>query len=91
MVAWHLADKNNRMYVNTSDNKKVAMPRYYKNKIYTDEQRKVIGIKTRLKMLYEQDRHKIINGEPDPTAQFEAKKAAFKKHEYNAKSRAAKL
>jgi len=34
MKAWHKADLLNRMYVNV-DGKKVSMPRYYKDKIYT--------------------------------------------------------
>lgn len=31
------------MYINVGDKKKAAMPRYYKNKIYTDEQRSIIS------------------------------------------------
>lgn len=36
---WHLNDLENRLYLNIEDNKKIAMPRYYKDKIYTKEQR----------------------------------------------------
>lgn len=43
MIAWHHKDQDNRMYCNIEDGKKIAMPRYYKNKIYTDEQRERIG------------------------------------------------
>lgn len=43
MLVWHHADKLNRMYINIGDGKKAAMPRYYKNKIYSDEQRKEIS------------------------------------------------
>lgn len=39
MIAWHKADLLNRMYVNTYDGKKVSMPRYYKDKIYTKGER----------------------------------------------------
>lgn len=39
MVNWHRADMNNRMYCNVEDGKKIAMPRYYKNKVYTDYER----------------------------------------------------
>lgn len=35
MIKWHKADLNNRMYCTTSDGKKISMPRYYKNKLYT--------------------------------------------------------
>lgn len=35
MIKWHKADYKNRMYVNLLDGKKIAMPRYFKDKIYT--------------------------------------------------------
>jgi len=41
------------MYCNLTDGKKIGMPRYFKQKIYTDEQRKAIGLATRTKMLLE--------------------------------------
>lgn len=40
---WHHADRDNRMHLVIEDGKKIAMPRYYKNKIYTEEQRKIIA------------------------------------------------
>lgn len=43
MVAWHKADLLNRMYVNVGGGKKAAMPRYYKQKIYTDAERSEIS------------------------------------------------
>lgn len=43
MHKWHHDDLLNRMYCAILDGKKIAMPRYYKNKVYTDEQRKTIG------------------------------------------------
>lgn len=43
MQYWHNADLLNRMYINIGDGKKAAMPRYYKQKIYTDDQRKEIS------------------------------------------------
>lgn len=39
MVKWHQNDLVNRMYVPLKDGKKIAMPRYYKQRIYTDWQR----------------------------------------------------
>lgn len=39
MLKWHHADLKERMYCNIKDNKKIAMPRYYKEKIYNQEQR----------------------------------------------------
>lgn len=43
MVRWHLTKLKERMYVNLTDGKKAAMPRYYKQKIYTDLERTMIG------------------------------------------------
>lgn len=48
MQAWHKKDLLNRMYLNGSDKKKVSMPRYYKNKIYHDLQRKAIAVAVRI-------------------------------------------
>ncbi|QCQ84601.1 replication initiator protein [Blackfly microvirus SF02] len=44
--AWHHADPV-RMYCPLTDGKKISMPRYYKLKLYTDEQRKANGIAIR--------------------------------------------
>lgn len=43
MVNWHLQDLENRMYINLPGNEKIAMPRYYKDKIYTESERKIIA------------------------------------------------
>jgi len=40
-IKWHKADIENRMYLNLTDGKKIAMPRYYKDKIFNDEQREI--------------------------------------------------
>lgn len=36
MINWHKNDLLNRMYVPIEDGKKIAMPRYFKDKIYTE-------------------------------------------------------
>jgi len=41
--AWHHADLLNRMHIVIEDGKKISMPRYFKNKIYTDADRENIG------------------------------------------------
>lgn len=41
---YHLDDIFNRLYLYTEEGYKVAMPRYYKEKIYSDWQRKRIGM-----------------------------------------------
>lgn len=38
MLSWHKADLDNRVYATILDGKKVALPRYYKNKIYSPEE-----------------------------------------------------
>lgn len=43
MVKWHESDMYNRMYIPIEQGKKISMPRYYKDKIYTKEQRQHIG------------------------------------------------
>lgn len=43
MSKWHKSAIVDRMYVAIEDGKKIAMPRYYKNKIYTEQERKIIG------------------------------------------------
>lgn len=47
MVAWHKADLVNRMYVNVDGNKKVSMPRYFKDKLYSELERDVISFESR--------------------------------------------
>lgn len=39
MVSWHKADLGNRMYIPIEDGKKIAMPRYFKDRIYTNLER----------------------------------------------------
>ena len=42
-IKWHKNDINNRYYIPIEDGKKIAMPRYYKQKMFTDWQRKKIA------------------------------------------------
>jgi len=39
--SWHKADIENRLYLNLTDGKKIAMPRYYKDKMFTEEEREI--------------------------------------------------
>lgn len=55
---WHTADLENRMYCNTEDGKKIAMPRYFKNKIYTEEERSHVGAMTAMRLV--EKRNEII-------------------------------
>lgn len=40
---WHHTRLDERMHIPIEDGKRIAMPRYYKNKIYTDSERNYIG------------------------------------------------
>ncbi|OBQ38073.1 MAG: hypothetical protein AN484_24540 [Aphanizomenon flos-aquae WA102] len=44
MINWHKADLTKRMYVPMKDNKKIAMPRYYKDKIYSEKEKQKVAI-----------------------------------------------
>jgi len=43
MVKFHKADLKNRMFITIKDGKKIAMPRYYKDRIYTQLERQKIA------------------------------------------------
>lgn len=78
MIKWHHACKHERMYVTTVQGQKVAMPRYYKDKIYDEHDRLVIGASARAKMLEAQA--KLIESDPNYYHNKEqAKQAAFMK------------
>lgn len=55
MVQWHKADLNNRMYCNLKDGKKIAMPRYYKEKIYEDSERYQISCQKKYEAEHQYD------------------------------------
>ena len=44
MVTWHRNDMDKRQYIPLEDGKKIAMPRYYKDKIYTPEEQALINV-----------------------------------------------
>jgi hypothetical protein len=46
MINWHKADLSERMYCNLKDGKKITMPRYYKEKMYTEEEKQHIKQKS---------------------------------------------
>lgn len=50
MVKWHKSDLDNRMYLNIEDGKRISMMRYYKDKMYTDEERDRIAYVSRLRI-----------------------------------------
>lgn len=56
MSQWHKNDLLNRMYVPIKDGKKIAMPRYYKDKIYSETQK--LKINNHLKRLISEEDQK---------------------------------
>lgn len=42
MKRWHTADVENRLYCVIEDGKKISMPRYFKDKMYTPDQRQTV-------------------------------------------------
>lgn len=84
ILNWHHKDLRNRMYVNIDDGKKIAMPRYFKNKIYTEAERKQIAyfaIKKNLEMAARLERKgEVLSSQQEA----ECIKAAFAKMHYNA-------
>lgn len=43
MCNWHIGDMVNRMYCNLKDGKKISMPRYYKEKLYYENERSALS------------------------------------------------
>lgn len=78
MVKWHKSAMTDRMYVNLLDGKKVSMPRYYKEKIYNEHERKAIGAKARLGMIERQQKEMDKAGPLYYALQAEAHLAAFR-------------
>lgn len=84
MVKWHKKDLANRMYVNIEDGKKIAMPRYYKDKIYHEQERKAIAYWA--KKTNEQREQQMVAAGTLPTARDKAEKdkESFAKMYHNA-------
>lgn len=99
MVNWHHDDLDNRMYVNLEGGKKASMPRYYKEKVYTELERKRIGYLAREKMLEaEKDKGKLMPVMVDDTERWvsnpdyhakkaERDKASFRKEAIKSQQR----
>lgn len=79
---WHKADIANRMYLNLTDGKKIAMPRYYKDKLYDEEEREIAIYAGLLRCREKQDRDTRSEKEI-----AEAKLAAFLRVEFESKLR----
>lgn len=53
MAKYHQADPLNRFYIRTREGHKVSIPRYYKDKLFTLEQREEVGKAMQIKALQE--------------------------------------
>jgi len=74
MISYHKADLENRMHINILDGKKIAMPRYFKDKIYDENEREQI----KQHMIIEQG--KLIeefNNHPEYLKNYNAKQASI--------------
>lgn len=60
MIWWHYADKLNRMYCVVDGNKKIAMPRYYKDFLYTKADKWLIGKHTAQNQEARKERNALI-------------------------------
>jgi hypothetical protein len=79
MLKWHKNNIEERMYCNIKGNKKIAMPRYYKDKIYSQFDK--VRISNYIKEKAEIEENKLINelGENYPQILVERHIYAFKK------------
>lgn len=84
VLAWHTnyARFTDRMYLPLKDGKKAAMPRYYKQKIYSETQRKVIAYHQMKKAADEQRKAMLEEGENYWSNLASQHRAAFKKSAY---------
>lgn len=77
MSRWHKNDLVNRMYVPMKDGKKIAMPRYYKDKIYTEIQKSLINV--HLKNVIKESDEKANNELVEQFGEF-AEKVLVERH-----------
>lgn len=87
MIRWHHMDMKERMYCLIEDGKKIAMPRYYKLKIYDDAQRLEAAHHQLQKMLERKMEADKNMTETDYHNQKEAVKAAIRKFNIDIKKR----
>lgn len=96
VVRWHKQNLRERMHLNSNDGKKIAMPRYYKDKIYSTEEKDAIAyhMKQRSLEIVEKAEYDYYNNNPNAdyqsfrAYQMEQNTAAFKRmHEKSLKNR----
>lgn len=84
MIRWHKDDLLERMYVPLDDGKKIAMPRYYKDKVYTSEERGLVAGWQQSKMIAEEQIKRMEIGDTEfDRLQYERKKHSAEKMKKN--------
>lgn len=71
------------MYLVIEDGKKISMPRYYKNKIYHDDERKAVAYWSQKRQQQEQERAIATGNTISSRDKAENDKAAFAKMYHN--------
>lgn len=84
---YHKADIYNRMNLTIEDGKKIAMPRYYKEKIYTEGQRKMIANYQKQEIEKREERIKCIYGKNYERDLVQSHLGLFRKQEVSSKKR----
>lgn len=88
MIKWHHDALDDRMYCTLPGGEKIGMSRYFKEKIYTEMERKRVGFFTRLRMIKELEQ-KLAEDPNYERNKQEANEAAFrlmyKKRSFNQK------
>lgn len=77
-IRWHKADLENRMYVPLLDGQKASMPRYYKDRIYSKDERSEVGGMFKGKLEKELYEHICMLSEPEIRLENHNKKQAVK-------------
>lgn len=77
MVQWHKKDLDNRMYLNIENGKKISMPRYYKDKLYEEHERKRVAFFARQTMVKKQLEDMAKSGDQYFLDKANSDKAAF--------------
>lgn len=57
MINWHLSDLQSRLYCVLEGGKKISLPRYYRDKIYTEDQRQIIATATASRSIERMDKY----------------------------------
>jgi hypothetical protein len=79
MINWHKSDLQKRMYVPMKDNKKIAMPRYYKDKIYTEIEKQKVALFIKQTLENQVNEEQIELGDEYNAVMAERHLHAFKK------------